>query len=482
MIPFIFYSQLQFAIIMNKILTLLLVFVITIPVISVCRQAGLTSATEPDTTRNIFEKGLDKIKLQKARHLYLINNYAEALDLYQALYKTSQGNAMLSYRMAECYYKMKHYESAANHLEKAYRIAPDVHKELHLLYGKALHRLDELERAQEHYETCKKQLEEAAKGAIKEALGKNKLLIAEVDDLIERVQYARELTQNPVNVTIENMGEVINSPFEDYGPSLSADGKTMIFTSRRVGSKGGLMAPDHKYYEDIYITTWNEEKNRWYIAEGIQGRLNTDEHDASLSISPDGTMIYVYKNIEGVTKSGDIYCSKLSSSGKWGAPRPLGKTINTTYFESHACVTADAKTLFFISERKNGFGRGDIYMAKRISRKEWSEPQNLGARINTKGDEVSVYVTPDGNTLFFSSEGHKTMGGYDIFKSTYEDGKWTKPVNLGYPINTVGDDVHFVLGADGKKAYYSTFNPNEGLGERDIYEIDMTNYKGLVKK
>ena len=439
-------------------------------------------SSEPDTTRNIFEKGLDKVKLQKARHLYMVHDYLGALAVFEELYRTSQGNPMLSYRMGECHFKMKNYQAVVNALEKAVRINEKVHKKLHLLYGKAWHRLNELDNALKHYLKFKEDLNYNPSG-LKAALSNNKYLAAEVEILMRGVKLAEEMQAKPVPVTITNVGEEINSPHEDYGPSISADGQTMIFTSRRPDSRGGLLSTyDHKYYEDIYITTWLPEDNKWDIAEGIRGRLNTNEHDASLSISPDGTQIFVYKNIEGVTKSGDIYVSKQSSSsGKWMSPRPLSKTINSSYFESHASVTADGKTIFFISERKGGFGQGDIYMAKRISRREWGEAQNLGEVINTQFDELSVFIHPDGNKVFFSSTGHETMGGYDIFMSKKEDGNWSKPVNLGYPINTVGDDIHFVLRADGKKAFYSNFLPNEGLGGRDIYEIDFSNYNILNK-
>jgi hypothetical protein len=277
------------------------------------------------------------------------------------------------------------------------------------------------------------------------------------------------------------MGELINSQYDEYGPSISADGKTLIFTSRRPNNKGGAVdINDGKFYEDIYIAEWDDEKNSFGEAKPIQGRINAEYHDACLSISPDGKFIFVYKNIPGQTKSGDIYMSKLSGTGKWGAPEPLPKQINSSYFESSASLSADGKWLYFVSERRGGMGNGDIYRSKRISKTEWGEAENLGPVINTEEDEISVFIHPDGKTLFFSSKGHNTMGGYDIFKSVYENGQWSKPENIGYPINTLDDDLHFVLSSDNQTAYYSAIDPN-GYGERDILKIDMSRYAILEK-
>jgi len=246
---------------------------------------------------------------------------------------------------------------------------------------------------------------------------------------------------------------------------------------RRSDTKGkGRDNYDHGYYEDIYISTYDEKTNSWSPAEGIKGRMNTVFHDACMSISPDGNEIFVYKNVPNKTRSGDIYVSRKGPTGKWTKPQPLpNKTINTSYFESSACLSADGNILYFVSERKKGYGHGDIYMSKRITRKEWGVPINLGPQINTDKDEIGVFIHPDGKTLFFSSKGHNSIGGYDIFRSVNKDGKWSVPENLGYPINTTGDDAHFVMTTDNKTGYYASLRA-DGFGEKDIYEISFESY------
>jgi len=282
------------------------------------------------------------------------------------------------------------------------------------------------------------------------------------------------------------MGSNINSEYPDYAPSITLDGKTFIFTSRRSDTKGkGRDNYDHGYYEDVYMSSYDDGTNSWSTAEALKGRVNTVFHDASMSISPDGTEIFVYKNAPTTTKSGDIFVSRKGSTGKWSKPKPLPyKTINTSYFESSACLSADGNMLYFVSERKKGFGHGDIYRSKKISRSEWGVAENLGPVINTDKDEIGVFIHPDGKTLFFSSKGHDCIGGYDIFRSVLTEGKWSKPENLGYPINTTGDDAHFVMTTDNQTGYYSSMRA-DGFGEKDVYEINFENYdvvKGIEIK
>jgi len=422
-----------------------------------------------DTSLGFFDNANNLIKAQKARHLFLNGDTKGALEIYLDVYKSNSHNAALNTRIGECYLALKNYSKAKEYLEKAYSINPLEPRETAFYLGQALHRLGEFDRAIQLFD---------------EYIKDNNTKKEEVKDAInfkQQVITAKELMSKPKNVTISNMGELINSPYDDYGPSISADGKTLIFTTRRPNNKGGAVdINDGKFYEDIYIAEWDDEKNSFGEAKPIQGRINTEYHDACLSISPDGKFIFVYKNIPGETRSGDIYVSKLSSTGKWGSPEPLPKQINSSYFESSASLSADGNWLYFVSERRGGMGNGDIYRSKRISKTEWSEPENLGPVINTEEDEISVFIHPDGKTLFFSSKGHNTMGGYDIFKSVYENGQWSKPENIGYPINTLGDDLHFVLSADNQTAYYSAIDPN-GIGERDIMKIDMSSYAILEK-
>ena len=411
------------------------------------------------------------MKMHEARHQFLTErNVRVALNKYRELLKEFTNDAMVNFRIGECYYSLKKYDLSVEYYQNARRIDETVVPELHFNLGMAYHRTSQLEKALSSFEKFK-------------SIAKKKhLKLYEVDKMIAQVKYAIQLKESPVNVKIVNMGKNINSKGGDYAPSISVDGKTMVFTSRRADTKGGEVdkGGDFKYFEDIYISEWDSANNQWGRSRPIPGKLNTEGHDASLSISPDGQQIYIYRN-DGVAYIGDIFVSKKrKSSGTWGTPKPLDKPINSSYFESSACLSADGNKLYFTSERigkKNPKAAGaDIYVSERISKSEWGEPKNLGPVINTLYDEASVFIHPDGKTLFFSSKGHMSMGGHDIFMSKLnDDGTWSKPENLGYPINSVDDDVHFTLSVDGKEAYYSAVKTG-GMGERDIYKIDMSNY------
>jgi tetratricopeptide (TPR) repeat protein len=415
------------------------------------------------------DKIADQYKMLTAKGKLDNRDFNGALSLYSEILTKNPKDASLNYRIGECYLGLNNITDAVTYFETAQKLNPAKFKDIHLSLGKSYHIYGDIDKAIEEYELYKSKL------------NASQLKNSDVVEYIEQCKLAKEMMANPVDVTVTNMGEEINSVNDDYAPSISADGKTLIFTSRRPDTKGGMIdvEGDYKYFEDIYISTLDVKTNTWNEAEPARGSLNSEGHDACLNIAPSGKEIFVYRNNED-TRSGDIFVSKLSANGKWGAPKTMGPMINSSYFESSASLSPDGSTLYFVSERKGGVGNGDIYVAKKINKTEWGEPVNIGPTINTVEDEVSCFIHPDGKTLFFSSRGHRSMGGYDIFKSVYENGKWSVPENVGYPINTVDDDIHFTLSADNKTGYYDTYSL-KGMGERDIYKIDLSRYNIMEK-
>ncbi len=411
----------------------------------------------------------DKVKEVLAKDKLSAQDYRGALKMYYDMLAKEPNNASYNYNAGQCLLELKKYDDAITYFETTLKQKPKYNELIHLSLAKCYHSTGKLDEA---IAEVNDYLASGKKG------GKPKEYETAMD-VKNACARAKELIQKPIDVTITNMGTVINSKYDDYAPSITADGKTMIFTSRRDDTRGGGVDNefDGKYFEDIYMTNFDERTGKWSEAEAIKGSLNSEAHDASLSISPDGNQVFVYKNIPDETRSGDIFVSNLNKSGKWSTPRSISENINSSYFESSASLSSDGQTLYFVSERqgKNTIGNGDIYKVKKISKSEWGLPENLGGMVNTPDDEVAVYIHPDGKTLFFSSKGHNSMGGYDIYKTTLAtDGAWSKPENLGYPINTTNDDLHFVLTANNTTAYYSRNNGPSALGERDIYKIDMT--------
>lgn len=289
---------------------------------------------------------------------------------------------------------------------------------------------------------------------------------------------------NPVRVKIENMGKAVNSPYGDYSPVLTADQSTMIFTSRRASSTGGKTYDGGRFFEDIYISRYIN--NEWSVAENIGAPINTEDNEASVGISPDGQEILIYKDDNG---DGNIYSTTLNGDA-WSAPVKLNSNINSKHWEPSAFISADGRAIYFSSNRPGGFGGRDIYTSMKTENGEWGKAVNMGKLINTEYDEDSPFIHPDGITLFYSSNGNKTMGGFDILYSTLsEDGsKWQESVNVGYPVNSPDDDIFYVVSPDKTKAYYTSFKEG-GFGEKDNYVITfldqkkapLTLVKGVVK-
>ena len=422
-----------------------------------------------ENKQNVFDKGGDAAKMILAEQKFYAGDYKGALDTYKDVLANKPTDANVLFHIAECHYALKQLKEARENAEKAKSIDPKANINNALLLGKLYQLEDMKDEALAEFTFFKTN---ASKKNIQES---------DVDMYILQVNTAKELMASPIDVKVDNMGDVINSEFEDKAPMVSADGKTLIFTSQRPGKSSAVNPDDGMYFEDIYISRWDTLKKMWGDAELIPGSLNTEGQDAATSISPDGKQIFLFKNdIEAESRGGDVYVSRLSSSGKWGAPKSMGKPINTTFAELGACISPDGKTLYFVSERQGSLGNADIWMVKRKTRTEWEKPVNLGDVVNTVEDDAGIFLAPDGKTLFFTSKGHNSMGGYDIFKTVNEGGKWSTPVNLGYPINTIYDDFCFSLSVDARTGYIAS-NRKGGLGGRDVYKIDLTNYMVLEK-
>ncbi|PCJ85358.1 MAG: hypothetical protein COA57_07785 [Flavobacteriales bacterium] len=309
--------------------------------------------------------------------------------------------------------------------------------------------------------------------------------VKEIERQVEMCREAAKLKETPVHMTVTNLGGKINSKFADYRAVVNADESLLIFTSRKRGSTGSLLTDDGRYFEDIFIAE-KQDDGSWGEPQPIGATINTSDHEATVGISADGQTLLIYKYDE--EGQGDLYSSKLVGD-RWTVPQRLGSNINTEFWEPHATISADGQYLYFTSNREGGFGSTDIYFCKKLPTGEWGLAQNCGAIINTPYPEDSPFFHPDGTTLFFSSRGHNSMGGFDIyFSERLEEKKWTKPHNMGYPVNTPGDDIFFMPTTDGKRAYYSSFR-SDGFGDQDIYmitfpefkEIPLTVFKGTVK-
>lgn len=416
--------------------------------------------------------------------LHLVDeNYPEALKIFNTLLSAQPGNTNLNFLIGLCYLKSPNSrKEAIGYFEKAVTgTTPnysegDYKQEKAPIYvfrylAEAYHLSDQFEMSIETYKIYKTMIKPNQAETL-----------YEIDRQIQICENALGTLKKPINVKISNIGGEINSEYAEYAPLISADESTIIFTSRRKGT-GNLIASDGKYFEDIYIS--ESVNGEWSEPRSIGESVNTDDHESATFLSADGQMLllYKYKN-----KSGDIYISRLSGN-TWSVPEKLNANINSPGQEPHACLSNDEKLLFFSSNRPGGFGGKDIYFSKKLPDKDWALPINCGPFVNTPYDEDFPYLHPDGKTLYFSSNGHSTIGGYDIFTSTRQnDSIFSPPENYGFPVNTTGDDFFFTPTSDGKRAYISSFR-KDGFGEQDIYLISfpeekekkLTVYKGVFK-
>ncbi|WP_139925814.1 OmpA family protein [Hymenobacter sp. DG01] len=378
--------------------------------------------------------------------------YEQALPHYLAAQKFNPNNAQLNLKIGDCYLNSGFKPRALEYLQKAYQLNPDVDPRIHYLLGRGLHLNAKWDEAIAEYKRA------TPAGGAKNTAG----LTQDIQKKIRECENGRKLAAKPSRVFIDNAGPGVNSPYPEYGPVITADESVILFTSRRPGSTGGQKDPDSGgFMEDIYTSTRTTQGN-WVDARNLGESVNTEGHDATVGLSPDGQRLLVYLEDNG----GDLHEANLRGA-EWRKPQKLGSRINSKYHESSAAYTPDGRSLYFVTDKEGGLGGRDIY---RIEMEGRGPAVNLGSVINTQYGEEGVFLHPDGKTMYFSSEGHNSMGGYDIFKSVYQNGKWSAPENLGWPINTPDDDVFFVISASGRHGYYSSFR-DDGLGSKDIYQI-----------
>ncbi len=438
----------------------------------VCFISFTTAALAQGNT-NILDKTGIELKLFNGHQSYLRGDFNDALQDYKQANTTRPNDASILFHLGQCYLALNEIDNAISNLEKAESIDPNGGDELHLNLGQAYIQSDMIEKALKELQLYKAKYADDPK-TLKES---------EVDYYINQCNTATSLKAHPVNVNITNMGIAINSEYDDKAPLLADDGRTLIFTSSRPSMSSGHVKEGETppAFDNIYSADWDSTTHKWGLSFMMQGDINEAySQNAATGISADGTYLFMFKNNGQEASGGDIFVAKKSHTGAYGSPVTLGHPVNTSYYEDGATLSPDGGTLYFMSEKPGGFGQADIYKSDKLGKSEWSEPANVGSAINTPYDDGSPYVAPDGKTIFFSSQGHNSMGGYDIFKATMNDsGKWGKAVNLGYPINSVNNDKSFIISIDAKTGYFAS-DRKGGQGGRDIYMVDLSQYPLLA--
>jgi outer membrane protein OmpA-like peptidoglycan-associated protein len=387
--------------------------------------------------------------------------YNQAIDFYEVANKINPNNADLNYKIGICYINTNQKRRALEYFQKAYQLKPNVNKEIHYYLGWSHQMNHNWDRAIQELEKYKKEI--PANDAVS---------LQKVDKKIFECNSGKELQKKPVRVFIDNLGPNINSEYPDYSLVMNADASEVWFTSRRPSTTGGAKDENiDDWFEDIYYSKRTGKKT-WSPAQNAGPPLNTKGHDAAVAINPDGSRMIVYIDDKG---DGNLYES-IKKGGQWGNPQKL-KEICSPYHEPSACYSYDGRKLYFVSNRPTDSKSKDpkdkdIYVAHwNKEKKKWDNITRLPETINSPYDEDGIFLHPDGKTLYFSSKGHNSMGGCDIFYSRLQDDDtWTKPVNIGHPINTPDDDIFFVVAANSRYAYMTSYR-SDGLGDKDFYLI-----------
>lgn len=392
-----------------------------------------------------------------ANSYFYFEDYEEALALYLQVLRHQPDNANLNYRIGFCYLNIPGSKSKSiEYLQKAASNTTRNYNEQAIYETKAP--LDAIFYLGNAY---------LVSGRINSALKeynrftditqrKGSWNFDYLDHQINSAKSYTTIKKTPINYLQINLGEPLNDRFSNFNPVISGDGKTLAFTTKR------------KFYQAVFISTLNSQ-GQWDTPKNITLDLQVDGNCATLSLSHDGTELFLFKDDN---HDGNIYSSH-KKNGRWTPMQKLNKNINSGYYETHASISSDGKYLYFTSNRKGGFGDLDIYVSQRINGNEWGVAQNLGETINTQYNENTPFISSNGELLYFSSEGHNNIGGYDIFLSQQtNNNKWSTPINIGYPINTTDDNLFYHPIGDGSKGLLALFD-SEGFGEQDICEVEL---------
>jgi WD40 repeat protein len=393
---------------------------------------------------------------ENASKLYNSGNYVKALEIYRSLHKKNLKDVKNTFYFGVCLINTHQYDDGIKTLEKiaSNKNCPD---EVWFHLAKGYHFTLRFDKSISYF---KKFI----------ALSKYEKLINESNRLIEMCLNAKKLVNNPVNVNFENIGDRINSKGKDYLPYITDNESLLHFTTRREGTTGRIYDMEGYYTSDIYTAKYKYEK--WSKTRSV-GFPNSYGNEFTAGVSEDGEKIFYYLN--NPDNKNILHISRKSKSSFKKSEEIKSKSINNKASNQNAAtITNDESTLIFSSDRTGGTGGYDLYICKKLPNGKWGEPLNLSSNINSLYNENYPYLTDNGKTLYFASDGFNSMGGYDIFKSTLneETNEWSSPTNIGYPINTPIDDYNICFTNDKKFAYVAAIR-NDSYGDYDIYKINF---------
>lgn len=391
----------------------------------------------------------------------LYEEYREALPLFLEIYNSGRNDAYIKQRIGLCYLNIP------NQKDKALTFLEGAIKDVSLTYKPGFYNENQAPIETYYHLGIAYRINNRLSDAI-DAFNKYKQVMDTndiesftlVEAQLKACYNALELTRTPTNIIESNLGKNINSEYHNSNPLVSEDEETIVFSS------------ELRFYDGVFFS--KKRDNRWLPARNISLEFMSENPLKPVYLTRDGKTLYLQRNDNDIL---NLYTSKYEN-GVWGPVQKLNNNINSTSDETHACVSDDGKTLYFTSNRPGGLGGFDIYKSELDASGNWGLAVNLGSTINTVFNEASPFISEDGNTLYFSSEGHFNIGGFDIFTSKRNGDNWNTPENLGYPFNTTDNDLFFFPLKNGEVAYYSKYK-STGFGENDIYRIQIISKENI---
>lgn len=397
----------------------------------------------------------DQETFLEGEYFLMFEDYLDALPYYLSLYRSYPENYNIAYRIGLCYLRIsgqKHLsidylEKAAKNSEASY-IEGSLRQET-APYA-AWYYLGNAYRINYQFDKAK----EAYMKYLETLMGDDSDNIRFIENQVKVCENARKIMEDPVSFEEENIGKIFNDSYKNFNPLISADGKHFAYMSSL------------KFYDAVFFSSL--DRNNWTSPVNITPELKSDGDLYISCIADNGKTLYMSKDND---EESDIYLSRFDGL-RWSPAEALPENINSPYWESHAFITEDGSTMVFSSDRPGGMGGLDLYVSYKQDKGEWGRPINLGPQINTPFNEDRAFLINDGTTLFFCSQGHHNMGGFDLFRSEKQQANnWSKPENLGYPLNTSDDDVFFMPVDKGNAGYTYLLREGKGFGKEDIYLI-----------
>ena len=441
-------------------------------VFSIALAHGETlNGTPPDSTSSIVNKTASLYMVEEGKTSFGAGKVRDALIKFRQASVKDKYSWRAVYWISKCHYNLNNYGLALKYANLAMDLGKEkMTDEIYYTLGSTYHRLGNLDTAIINYQIAM------------DKLTKLRSFDLQIAHNIEQCKFAQEILKNGNSFERIRLSGDVNSGFDDYNVLLTNGGKTMYFTSRRSNTTGGGLNPDDQlFFEDIYKVEWNAATAEWEDITNQLGKMNSDGFESLHYISSDTlsgiiTWNTTMMDVKKTTRVSDICGIKKNNKGTWNSPKAIkNKSINTSFYDGNATLTADGNTMYFMTDRKGERSGCDIYYVEKIGKK-WGTAEPLPEHINTKKHETTPFVTPDGQYLFFSSEGHPGLGRFDVFVCKNLGRSWSEPVNMGAGINSVNDDMFFTYSAETKKAYVSGYEITGGKASIDIYEVDMSTY------